>query len=78
MIDDPILFEKIIAHLLKAKHNMRIDCGTSRKRQFDGYIELWLESLVKLRVGIECKKEKRGVEIGEVEAFRTKPSIKAS
>jgi len=72
LIDDPILFEKIVAHLLKAKHNERIDCGTSRKRQFDGYIELWLESLVKIRVGIECKKEKRGVEIGEVEAFRTK------
>ncbi len=76
MIDNPIIFEQVIMHLLRATHNVRLDCsygGKTRKRQFDGYRVDWIPfTLTKVKIGIECKKLKRTVGIKAVEAFSTK------
>lgn len=73
MIDNPILFEQVVAHLLKAKHNVKLDCmfdGSARKIQIDGYREVHVDALLApMKVGIECRRKKRPVRRREISAF---------
>ncbi len=71
--DDFALFEQVIAYLLKAEHNVKLDCivdGKIRSNQFDGYIEEFLpDSHIVVKIGIECKKWKTRVPVKEVADF---------
>ena len=74
MTDESIIFEQVVAHLLRAQHDAKIQCkGSSQPRQFDGYreeISKDLETVTK--IAIECKKWKSKVPIAVVESFLTK------
>jgi len=76
MVNESILFEQVVAHLLKAKHNVKINCkynGRTRKRQFDGYHEELLEDYQTIiRIGIECRKKSRKCTLNDIEAFSKK------
>ena len=73
MIDDPILFEQVVAHLLEARHNVKLYCmydGSARKIRFDGYREVHVDALLTpMKVGIECRRKKVPVRRREVSAF---------
>ncbi|MFW9890278.1 MAG: restriction endonuclease [Candidatus Thorarchaeota archaeon] len=75
MNDSPRMFEHIIATLLNAEHDVKLPCsyeGESIERQFDGYREIRPDPLTTIKIGIECKKLSRPVEVGEIEKFITK------
>ena len=71
LVDDPITFEQVVAHLFQAKHNVTLNCGdTGQSVQFDGYRLTYLIPLMTpFRIGIECKKWNRRVNRDEVSAF---------
>lgn len=77
MVAEFTLFEQVVAYLLKAKHNVKLDCminGKIRSSQFDGYIEEHLEDPnIMIKIGIECKKWKsQKIPAKEVAAFSRK------
>jgi hypothetical protein len=77
MVAEFTVFEQIVAYLLKAEHNVKLDCminGKIRRKQFDGYIEELLEDPgIVMKIGIECKKWKsRKVTEKEIAAFSRK------
>ena len=76
MLPDFTRFEQVVAYLLKAEHNVTLDCiidGKKRSSQFDGLIEEHLENPnIRIRIGIECKKWKIRVPWKEVAAFSEK------
>lgn len=72
---EPYTFEQVVAHLLKARHNVWLSCpyrGKTNRRQFDGYREVWLGEFSRHRIGIECKKWNKRVGVQTVEAFSKK------
>ncbi len=74
MTDESKLFEQVVAHLLRAQHDVKIKCkGSSKPRQFDGYREEISEDLETVtKIAIECKRWQYKVPIDRVESFSTK------
>jgi hypothetical protein len=76
VVDESILFEQVVAHLLKAEHGVVIECAyrnAHSKRQFDGYREEMLDDLeTVIKIAIECKKWRSKVPRSVVEAFSRK------
>ena len=72
---DSTTFEQVVAHLLNAQHNKKLDCPYKRRthsRQFDGYREIWYDIFSKKKIGIECKKWRRCVGVQTIESFSKK------
>ncbi len=74
MGDEDKLFEQVVAHLLNAKHGVKIKCkGSSRKRQFDGYREEIFEDLETVaKIALECKRWESKIPMHVVESFSRK------
>jgi len=74
LTDESKLFEQVVAHLLRAQHDVKMKCkGSSKPRQFDGYREEISEDLETVtKIAIECKRWQYKVPIDRVESFSTK------